>query len=339
MNRSRALFRVGLIDGVRAWSPTLSPGPILLEPSFFKKNEKLEYIRSCTVNCQIFIPQLSALCNKEVTMMKIDFSGLEPNSLLRGNPNELLSGLSTAPEFQIPNTNDFDGFQKESVQMVKPAKGTTTLAFIFKEGVIVAADSRASMGGYISSQSVKKIIEINPYMLGTMAGGAADCQFWHRNLGIKCRLHELANKRRISVTGASKLLANILYSYRGMGLSVGTMIAGWDEKGPGLYYVDSEGGRLNGNRFSVGSGSPYAYGVLDSGYRFDMSVEEAAELARRAIYHATFRDGASGGVVSVYHVGPDGWKKLSGDDVGELHYAYYPVEPTVEHEMAEASSS
>lgn len=47
---------------------------------------------------------------------------------------------------------------------------------------------------------------------------------------LQCRLHELANKRRISVAGASKLLANILYSYRGMGLSVGTMIAGWDEK-------------------------------------------------------------------------------------------------------------
>lgn len=47
---------------------------------------------------------------------------------------------------------------------------------------------------------------------------------------FQCRLHELANKRRISVTGASKLLANILFSYRGMGLSVGTMIAGWDEK-------------------------------------------------------------------------------------------------------------
>ncbi|KAA3463411.1 proteasome subunit beta type-5-like [Gossypium australe] len=85
---------------------------------------------------------------------------------------------------------------------------------------------------------------------------------------LQCRLHELANKRRISVTGASKLLANILYSYRGMGLSVGTMIAGWDETGPGLYYVDNEGGRLKGMRFSVGSGSPYAYGVLDNGYAF-----------------------------------------------------------------------
>ncbi|AQL02033.1 Proteasome subunit beta type [Zea mays] len=224
--------------------------------------------------------------------------------------------------------------------MVKNKKGTTTLAFIFDKGVIVAADSRASMGGYISSQTVRKIIEINPYMLGTMAGGAADCQFWHRNLGTKCRLHELSNKRRISIAGASKLLANILYSYRGMGLSIGTMIAGWDEKGPGLYYVDSEGARLVGNRFSVGSGSLYAYGILDDGYRFSMSVEEAAELARRAIYGATFRDAASGGCVSVYHVGPDGWTKLSGDDVGELHYHYYPVQKTpVEQEMADAPTA
>ncbi|CAI9293045.1 unnamed protein product [Lactuca saligna] len=64
------------------------------------------------------------------------------------------------------------------------------------------------------------------YKVGTMAGGATDCQFWHINLGIKCCLHELANKSRISVTGASKMLANILYSYRGMGFSVGAMIAG-----------------------------------------------------------------------------------------------------------------
>ncbi|GJZ39504.1 proteasome subunit beta type-5 [Tanacetum coccineum] len=66
-------------------------------------------------------------------------------------------------------------------------------------------------------------------------------------------------------------------------------------KGPGLYYVDSEGGRLKGTKFSVGSGTPYAYGGLDSGYRYNMTVDEAAKLARRSIYHATFRDGASGG--------------------------------------------
>ncbi|CAI9298813.1 unnamed protein product [Lactuca saligna] len=90
------------------------------------------------------------------------------------------------------------------------------------------------------------------YKVGTMAGGAADCQFWYINLGIKCRLHELANKSRISMTGASKMLANILYSYRGMGLFVGTMI------GSGLNYVDSEGRRLKGTKFYVGSVSLFA---------------------------------------------------------------------------------
>ncbi|XP_076894630.1 proteasome subunit beta type-5-B-like, partial [Bidens hawaiensis] len=287
-----------------------------------------------------------------VEIMKLDFSGLESSAPLYGGNNELFfDGFSDAPSFDLPVTSDFDGFQKNSVQMVKPAKAISPMHLYFLNFFIMSPGGEAAGSNYkalidlllrpaCASQSVKKIIEINPYMLGTMAGGAADCQFWHRNLGIKCRLHELANKRRISVTGASKMLANILYSYRGMGLSVGTMIAGWDEKGPGLYYVDSEGGRLTGTKFSVGSGSPYAYGALDSGYKYDLTIDEAAELARRAIYHATFRDGASGGVASVYHVGPNGWTKLSGDDVGELHYSYYPVEPAiVEQEMADAGAA
>jgi 20S proteasome alpha/beta subunit len=76
------------------------------------------------------------------------------------------------------------------------------------------------------------------------------------------------------------------------------MVAGWDEAGPGLYYVDSDGQRTRGQLFSVGSGSLYAYGVLDEGYRWDLTVDEAIELGQRSIYHATFRDAASGGTVS-----------------------------------------
>ena len=166
-------------------------------------------------------------------------------------------------------------------------RGTTTLAFKYQGGVIVAVDSRATGGSYIASQTVKKVIEINPYLLGTMAGGAADCQFWERVLAKHCRIYELRNKERISVAGASKILANMIYSYKDMGLSMGTMIAGWDKrvirfkkskfkclisnfiflKGPGLYYVGDDGTRITNNIFSVGSGSTYAYGILDSDYR------------------------------------------------------------------------
>jgi len=202
-------------------------------------------------------------------------------------------------------------------------KGTTTLGFVFQHGIIIAVDSRASMGSYIGSQTVKKVIEINDFLLGTMAGGAADCSFWERHLTRLCRLHELRHKERISVAAASKLLANIFFSYRGQGLSCGTMVAGWDKRGPGLYYVDDQGDRHRGQVFSVGSGSTYAYGVLDSGYKWGLSVDEAVELGRRSIYHATHRDGASGGVVRVYHVHEQGWtKKIPGEDVNQLHYMY-----------------
>ena len=94
-----------------------------------------------------------------------------------------------------------------------------------------------------ASQTVKKVIETNPYLLGTMAGGAADCSFWHRTLGMQvpscaqlhvllpsqslttsplmqCRLYELNNGKRITVTAASKIFANYMFQYKGMGLSV-----------------------------------------------------------------------------------------------------------------------
>lgn len=83
-----------------------------------------------------------------------------------------------------------------------------------------------------------------------------------------------------------------------MGLSLGVMICGWDKvKGPQIFYVDNDGNRFPGNLFSVGSGSTYAYGVLDSFYKPDMTDEEAYDLGRRAIFHATHRDSASGGTV------------------------------------------
>lgn len=202
-------------------------------------------------------------------------------------------------------------------------KGTTTLGFVYNGGVIIAVDSRASMGHFVGSDNVRKVIEISPFLLGTMAGGAADCQFWQRVLGMECRLYELRNGERPSVAAASRILGNILYRYRGYGLSMGTMVAGWDHTGPHLFYMDNDGTRVEGKLFSVGSGSTYAYSVLDSNYRLDLTKAEAVELGKKAIYHATHRDSASGGVVRVYHIDANGWEKIhDGIEVDKLHWEY-----------------
>lgn len=86
--------------------------------------------------------------------------------------------------------------------------------------------------------------------------------------------------------------------------------------------MDSEGNRISGTVFSVGSGSVYAYGVMDRGYSPDLSVQEAYDLARRAIYQATYRDAYSGGTVNLYHVRQDGWIRVSSDDVAKLHESF-----------------
>ena len=130
-------------------------------------------------------------------------------------PQDQLPNLDEAPMLPDP-LNRCEGAD----HMVKMLHGTTTLAFKYKDGVVVAVDSRASAGAYIASQTVKKVIEINPFLVGTMAGGAADCSYWERYLGMRCRLFELDHKEKITVAAASKLLSNITYQYKNYGLSM-----------------------------------------------------------------------------------------------------------------------
>ncbi|OZC09824.1 peptidase, T1 family [Onchocerca flexuosa] len=208
-------------------------------------------------------------------------------------------------------------------------KGTTTLAFIYepktpadKGGIIIAVDSRASAGEYISSKSVMKILDIGDRMVATMAGGAADCQFWTRIVAKYCTLYELREKTEITVAAASKYFQNVLYSYRNHGLSVGSMIAGFDKRGPAIFKVDSEGQRVQLKLCSIGSGSLSAYGVLDNFYQLKMTDDEAYKLARRAIMHATYRDIASGGVCNMAHITPTEKIRFPPLDVSQLYYEF-----------------
>ncbi|KAK9464121.1 nucleophile aminohydrolase [Lipomyces oligophaga] len=253
-------------------------------------------------------------------------SSFEEELLTEEQKHDMMS-LPSMPILSLPPINQPTAFLRAHTDdmsnpdcRIKIAHGTTTLAFRFQGGIVVAVDSRATAGNWIASQTVKKVIEINPYMLGTMAGGAADCQFWETWLGVQCRLHELREKSRISVAAASKILSNLVYNYKGMGLSMGTMVCGYTKNDPAIFYVDSDGTRLKGDLFCVGSGQTFAYGVLDSGYRWDLSVEEALLLGKRSILAATHRDAFSGGSVNLYHVEEKGWTYHGNYDVGKLFW-------------------
>jgi len=94
---------------------------------------------------------------------------------------------------------------------------------------------------------------------------------------------------------------------------------GFDARGASIYYVDNTGLRIGGDLFSVGSGSTFALGILDTvnrEERWEMTEKEAIELGIRAIRHATFRDAFSGGYIGVYLITKkNGWKKVFSEDL------------------------
>ncbi|XP_042329841.1 proteasome subunit beta type-11 [Sceloporus undulatus] len=211
--------------------------------------------------------------------------------------------------------------------------GTTTLAFRCSHGVVVAADTRSSCGSLVSDPSSRKVITLHRHLLATTSGTSADCATWLRLLRSSLRLRHLNEGRQPSVAGAAKLLALLLRGCHSKDLCVATLLCGWDHKGPGLYYVYSDGTCLSGDIFSVGSGSPYAYGAMDGSYSYDMPCDEAFLLAREAVAHAAHRDAYSGGNVDLYHVRPSGWVCISREDLGNVYRGLRPmVEDIVDDE-------
>ncbi|KAH8291726.1 hypothetical protein KR018_012172 [Drosophila ironensis] len=200
--------------------------------------------------------------------------------------------------------------------------GTTTVGFVYQGGIVLCVDSRGSAGKQILSQTTRKVVPISDYMLSTMAGGAADCTYWDRVLSRESRLHELRHKERMTVNAAAQFICNIAAYYDGMGLMMGMMIAGWSDVGPALCYVDSEGSRADGHIFSVGSGCRLALPILDMGYRYNMSDQDADQMAYRSVYEAAKRDLYTGGIIRLYHVVKGGWFLGGVKDFMELHQEF-----------------
>ena len=104
-------------------------------------------------------------------------------------------------EWQNRFLSDKEGIAEDDITTppLEFAHGTTTLSFTFDGGIVAAVDSRASIGAFVGSKTTQKVLPITNHILGTMAGGAADCSFWIRRLQAESRHYELSEEKPISV--------------------------------------------------------------------------------------------------------------------------------------------
>ena len=194
--------------------------------------------------------------------------------------------------------------------------GTSTVGICFKNGVVVGADHRATMGHFVANKNVQKLFKIGDNLALTTAGLVGHAQSLARTLTAEVNLFVLKRKQNMTVKGAATLTANIL---SGRPHWVQLLIVGADADGPAVYSIDSAGGSIPDVYCATGSGSPYMYGVLEDGFKENMTEKVALQLAARALLASGQRDAASGNgmdLAVITHAG--GYAQLTPADVDAL---------------------
>lgn len=193
--------------------------------------------------------------------------------------------------------------------------GTTTLGIVCRDSIVLAADKRATAGTFVVDKKTDKIHAITNNIAVTMAGMASDGQLLVRLAQSELRLKKIRVGRETTVKEAANLMSRMVYSnVRQMSMVPGIshfVLGGVDKSGFFLYDLFPDGSISLCDKFvSSGSGSVMAYGVLETNYKKDMTVEEGVKMAVTSINAALQRDSATGNGIDVVVIKKEGVKKI-----------------------------
>ncbi|XP_055693975.1 proteasome subunit beta type-7-like [Lutzomyia longipalpis] len=176
--------------------------------------------------------------------------------------------------------------------------GTTIVGIIYKDGVILGADTRATEGPIVADKNCEKIhyLAKNIYCCG--AGTAADTEMTTKTIASQLELHRLQTGREVPVVAANCMLKQMLFRYQGY-ISAALVLGGVDSTGPRIYCIYPHGSTDKLPYATMGSGSLAAMSVFESRWRPDMSEEEGKKLVRDAIAAGVFNDLGSGSNVDL----------------------------------------
>lgn len=194
--------------------------------------------------------------------------------------------------------------------------GTTTLGIACKDGIVLAADKKMTLGGQIvSSKKMEKVLVLNEELALTVAGNVSDIQLLVKLIKAQIRLEELRKGKKVKVKEAANMLASLVYNnIRKMSMIqgiTGFLFAGKDIDGYHLFQLGYDGSVSKYDDFVTdGSGMMFATGAMEAGYTKDVNVEEAVKLAVKAISASMERDTGSGGGIDIVTITKDGTKRV-----------------------------
>jgi len=200
----------------------------------------------------------------------------------------------------------------------KTLKGTTTIGLVCKDGVVFAADKRASYGTFIASKRAQKIFNINDAVASTVAGSVGDADSLMRLIRAEASLYEVNNQEKMSPKAIATLMSNILQGSKIFPYLVQLIIGGVHNGSATIYTLDPIGGLIEEKKAATGSGSPIAYGILEQEYSEDRSVEENLPVALKALNSAMQRDSATGDGISLVTITNEGFREYTKEEIDSI---------------------
>ena len=199
-------------------------------------------------------------------------------------------------------------------------KGTTTIGLMCKDGVVLAADKRATAGNLIVNKKTDKIYEISKNMAITMAGTVSDAQLLSKLIKAELSLKKMRTGRESTVKESANLLAGMVYgNIRKMSMIPGIshfLLGGKDETGYYLYDIFADGSLTDEKEYvSSGSGSVMALGVLETLYHQEISLDDGISLAIKCINAALQRDSASGNGINILTITDKGTNRVMNKQI------------------------
>ena len=227
------------------------------------------------------------------------------------NPSLDAESAVYEPELgQLPDVSEKDA---EKVNTT----GTTTIGIATSEGVVIATDMRASLGGrFVSNKDVQKVEQIHPTAALTLVGSVGGAQSFIRSLRAEVNLYEARRGEDMNIEALATLAGN--FARGGPFFAINPILGGVDDDGYHVFSIDPAGGVMGDDYTVTGSGLTVAYGTLEREYEDDMTNEEAKQVAASGVKAAVERDTGSGNGVYLAEVTEEGVDIAGHKDFDEV---------------------
>jgi 20S proteasome subunit beta 2 len=218
-------------------------------------------------------------------------------------------------DFENASRNHMIGSMKGSEFLPKPMKtGTTIVGMVYKDGVVLGADTRATSDTEVAEKNCEKIHYIAPNLYCCGAGTAADTEKITDLIASQLELLRMNTHSSSRVVTACTILKRRLYRYQGH-ISAALILGGCDINGPAVYQIAPHGSTAKLSYTTMGSGSLAAMAVMESSWHEDMTEAEAVKMVQRSVGAGIFNDLGSGSNCDICIMRTDGTVDYRKNDV------------------------